>query len=141
MLNAWGFVAIVLCIAAGLVWTDRVLPPLWRAVARYLQLRERMQDMAETRMARASDHQARMDCLQRDRFDAERVDVETAQRKTAAPDALVIPEDLEAVIMEESADWLREEMRQQYRKLYVEYGRWNAVRRAVGIGAMDEETV
>lgn len=66
-----------------------------------------------------------------------REQAERAAQKAFPPQAIVIPNDLEAVIAEESADWLREEMRQQYRKLYAEWGDWNKVRRSVGIGAID----
>lgn len=80
----------------------------------------------------ANRHQEVMDTLA---FKKQKL--EQAARKAFPPQAVVIPTDLEAVIAEESADWLREEMRQQYRKLYAEYNDWNMVRRAVGIGAID----
>ena len=75
--------------------------------------------------------------LARDKFTAKSKAKDDAERKATTPAAIVIPDDLEAVIMEESADWLREEMRQDYRKRYVEWGDWNKVRSSVGVGAID----
>lgn len=99
-------------------------------VSRYLALLE----VRETNRARQVDDRL---AFQREKFAAKRQDAEDAKRKTIAPQAIVIPEDLEAIIMQESADWLREELRQDYRKRYVEFGDWNRVRASIGIGAID----
>ncbi len=100
-------------------------------ISRYLSL-------LETREANRANEAREALTFRQTKFAAQRADAEDAKRKQIAPTALVIPEDLEAVIMQESADWLREEMRQTYRKLYVEYGDWQKVRFAAGIGAMPE---
>ena len=78
--------------------------------------------------------------FEREVFHVEREEKAALARKNTAPQAIVIPPDLEAVIMEESADWLREEMRQKYKAMFVEYGDWNKVRTGVGIGHIDEVT-
>lgn len=71
--------------------------------------------------------------LKRDKW-AHRTQQEQQVQRLHAP--AEIPNDLEAVIAEESERWLRDEQRQQMRDIYVEHGDWNAVRRAFGIGAM-----
>jgi hypothetical protein len=48
-----------------------------------------------------------------------------------------IPDDLEAFVMQESEKWARDELREDIRARYVEYGDWNKVRAAIGIGALE----
>lgn len=123
MMNAWGFgtvmAVIVALYATGRLLAQVRLPALMPRLDRYLAVLEEREAIAKLRLA------------------GERADAEYAQRQHAAPAAMVIPPDLEAVIAEESESWLRDEMRQTYRKLFVEYGDWNKVRRSVGIGAME----
>lgn len=49
-----------------------------------------------------------------------------------------IPQDLEAVIADESAQFARDELRAQIKEHYAECGDWQQVRRAVGVGEMPE---
>lgn len=60
-----------------------------------------------------------------------------AQREALKP-SVVIPDDLEAVIAEESAQFARDELRAAIKDRYAEFGSWNKVRRAVGIGEMED---
>lgn len=98
----------------------------------------RYMGLLEAREANRARHVDEALAFQRERFAAKQAKLDAAQRKSSTPSAITIPPDLEAVILQESADWLRDEMRQTYRKLFVEYGDWNMVRAAVGIGAMEE---
>ena len=47
-----------------------------------------------------------------------------------------IPPDLLAFAMGESEKWAQDEALEVVRRKYIEYGNWNAVRSAVGIGSM-----
>lgn len=68
------------------------------------------------------------------------------ERMTPAPPAppeppelrriIQVPEDLEAVIMDESERWRQDEVRADVIAAYGRYGDWNKVRRAVGVGEM-----
>lgn len=46
-----------------------------------------------------------------------------------------MPPDLIAFAMQESEQWARDEARDLVRRKFVEYGDWNLVRRAVGVGS------
>lgn len=61
-------------------------------------------------------------------------DAEMASRLSTA-----LPEDIVAVINEESEQWYREEREADYRRRYVQLGDWNAVRASIGIGTIDGE--
>ena len=60
------------------------------------------------------------------------------QQREVTKGMVTIPDDLEAVIAEESAQFARDELRSTIRNLYAEYADWQKVRRAVGIGALPE---
>jgi hypothetical protein len=59
----------------------------------------------------------------------------------AAPDGVVVPEDLVAVALTESEPWAQEEMLKAMREKYELYGDWNRVRSAFGVGAWAGDTI
>ena len=53
----------------------------------------------------------------------------------AAPEGVVVPEDLVALALTESEPWAQEEMLKAMREKYELYGDWNKVRSAFGVGS------
>lgn len=121
-MTVYGLFAVVACmVTVLLLWSD--VGPF---VDRYLVMLEGrhgadLRDREEDRARSASEREAR------DRSE------NATNRQTEA-----IPADLEAWLMEESERWRQEELRADVRARYIQYGDWNMVRRAVGIGTMDE---
>ncbi len=58
----------------------------------------------------------------------------------AAPPLLVqpseVPDDLKALAAQQGAEWAQADVMQVIREKYAEYGDWNLVRRAVGLGEL-----
>lgn len=54
-----------------------------------------------------------------------------------AAEAVPIPADLESVADRWTDQWARDQVRVSMREKFAEYGDWNTVRRAYGIGELD----
>jgi hypothetical protein len=54
-----------------------------------------------------------------------------------APEAVAIPPDLESVAERWGDQWARDQARASMRERFAEYGDWNPVRRAYGVGEID----
>lgn len=122
-MTLYGLVAVLSCLAVLVQGAWLVLPRWEMFVSRALSIREGYLDM------------------ERNRFTAkQKALVETSQQKPEAVESrrrAPIPNDLEAFINEESAQFARDEATENVRQLYVAYGDWNKVRSAVGIGQME----
>lgn len=57
--------------------------------------------------------------------------------KAHEPEVVVIPDDLEALALDENAPWAQEQVRETIRERFAALKNWNLVRRAVGIGEID----
>lgn len=58
--------------------------------------------------------------------------------KAHEPEVITIPDDLEAFALGEMEPWAQEQVREVIRERYADLKNWNLVRRAVGIGEMNE---
>ena len=56
-------------------------------------------------------------------------------QEIAAPEGVVVPEDLVALALTESEPWAQEEMLKAMKEKYELHGDWNRVRSAFGVGA------
>lgn len=75
---------------------------------------------------------------QRSKLDGEREDKARVLRD-ATKGRVIIPPDLDAVILSESAKFAQDELRADILDRYALYGDWNKVRTAVGVGHIDEK--
>lgn len=57
--------------------------------------------------------------------------------KAHEPEIVTIPDDLEAVALEENESWAQEQMRDVIRERFADLKNWNLVRRAIGVGERD----
>lgn len=69
----------------------------------------------------------------------ERVQERARALREATKGRVMIPPDLDAVILSESAKFAQDEMRASILDSYAVYGNWNKVRTAVGVGHIDDE--
>lgn len=121
MLNAWGFATAVAALLAGVGLVRWLILPV---STRYVAVVEDRQAVAR------AEAESRMDTMRKLEAAAEaRQELETRRSSD-------IPNDIEAWIAEESADWLQSENRELVRTRYAELGDWQKVRRAVGIAEM-----
>lgn len=118
----WGILAVsALWIAAlGVAWRLA-----WPLVDRHLTLAE-----AEEARRQAAWEEERAAVT------ARRI-LESREHTTAERLSTPLPEDIVAVLNEESEPWCRNELEQDYRQRYVKLGDWNAVRGSIGIGTID----
>lgn len=107
-----------LALLAGWVYTVERCGPWVRAGwARWMALRETVRADARAKWDAKQEHLAK-----------------TERQEKAG--VVVLPNDLESVIMQESAQWLRDEQRGQMMALYAEFGDWQKVRASFGVGQM-----
>lgn len=57
--------------------------------------------------------------------------------KAHDPQVVLIPDDLEALVLEESEIYAQQSVREVIRERYADLNNWNKVRHAMGIGEID----
>ncbi len=129
-------------LAASLAWSGVVGYVAWRAdllVQKALALRSTEHADAVKVKTLQVESAERIALTQAD-------EVAKAKLKNRALGSIEIPDDLEAVAMQETEEWARDNERQLIRERFVELAAlggsenevWQKVRRAVGVGEMPE---
>lgn len=121
MFNAWGFATAVAALLAGVGLVRWLILPV---STRYVAVVEDRQAIAR------AEAESRIETIRKLEVAAEARQALETRRSSD------IPNDIEAWIAEESADWVQSENRELVRQRYAELGDWQKVRRAVGIAEM-----